>query len=293
MSAAIKLSSPATKEFWEIPVLFEDSSLLALDKPSRLLSSPDHDNPDRPSLVRLLHEGIARGAAWAQTRGLTYLACAHRPDFETSGAMLFAKDKSALAALADQFNAGKPVKTYAALVQGRPEQETFHVDAPLAQIPSQPGLMRVDDERGKKSATDFSVRESFSGYTLIECRPWTDRPHQVRVHLQHAGLPVVGDASYGGRSLLLSKLKRGYRLKPHRTENPLLARVALHVEKISIVHPSTGAPLEISAPWPRDFNVAMKYLRRYASGSMLGNQPDQSSADEKGDDEEENSGDLR
>ncbi|MBI5772978.1 MAG: RNA pseudouridine synthase [Verrucomicrobia bacterium] len=292
MSAAIKLSSPATQEFWEIPVLFEDQSLLALDKPARLLSSPDRDLPDRPSLMGLLHEGIARRAAWASTRGLTYLAAAHRLDFETSGVMLLAKDKPALLSLANQFNDGRPVKTYAALVQGRPEEQPFRVDAPLAPHPGQPGLMHVDSMRGKKSATDFYVREEFSGWTLLECRPVTERPHQIRVHLCHARLPVVGDAAYGGRPLLLSKLKRGYRLKPHRTENPLLGRSALHAEKLTITHPITGATVEISAPWPRDFNVALKYLRRYAAASVLGNQPDQPPADEEGDAEQENAGEV-
>ena len=73
MSAAIKLSSPATQEFWEIPALFEDEHLLALDKPAGLLTSPDPDNAERPSLMKLLHDGIAAGKPWAVTRQLTYL----------------------------------------------------------------------------------------------------------------------------------------------------------------------------------------------------------------------------
>src|SRR5438477_494236 len=69
----IKLSSPATREFWEIPVLFEDEHLLALDKPALLLTSPDRGDPERPSLLKLLHQHIERGAPWATTRGLSYL----------------------------------------------------------------------------------------------------------------------------------------------------------------------------------------------------------------------------
>src|SRR4051812_22136969 len=85
MGGVIKLSSPATRDFWEIPILFEDVHLLALNKPSRLLTSPDRYDPDRPNLMRLLHRDIARGAVWSQQHGVTYLANAHRLDFETTG----------------------------------------------------------------------------------------------------------------------------------------------------------------------------------------------------------------
>src|SRR5215211_3177809 len=93
---SIKLSSPETKEFWEIPVVFEDEHLLAINKPARLLTSPDRYDPNRPNIMRLLHEGIAANKVWARERGLTYLANAHRLDFETSGVMLLAKNKPAL-----------------------------------------------------------------------------------------------------------------------------------------------------------------------------------------------------
>src|SRR6202012_281448 len=112
MSAAIKLSSPATREFWEIPVLFEDEHMLALDKPSRLLTSPDRYDPARPNLMKLLHAAIEAGKPRAKERWLTYLMNAHRLDFETSGIILLAKTKPVLIALANLFGIEKPVKTY-------------------------------------------------------------------------------------------------------------------------------------------------------------------------------------
>src|SRR5208282_3916183 len=115
---SIKLSSPATREFWEIPVLFEDEHLLALDKPARLLTSPDRYDPARPNLMKLLHAGIERAAPWAKQRGLTYLMNAHRLDFETSGIILLAKTKPILVALADLFGSDKPLKQYLALASG-------------------------------------------------------------------------------------------------------------------------------------------------------------------------------
>ncbi len=99
----IKLSSPETKEFWEIPVVFEDEHLLGISKPARLLTSPDRYDPNRPNLIKLLHTGVAQGKPWARARGLTYLSNAHRLDFETTGVLLLAKNKPALVQLANLF----------------------------------------------------------------------------------------------------------------------------------------------------------------------------------------------
>jgi 23S rRNA pseudouridine1911/1915/1917 synthase len=266
MSATIKLSSPATREFWEIPILFEDEHLLALDKPSGLLTSPDRNQPDRPSLTKLLHAGIERGAAWATEGGRTYLVPAHRLEPETSGVLVLAKSKPMLIALVDLFGAEKAGKKYVALVQGSPAESQFKVEAKLAPHPLRTWVMRVDPNGGKRSVTGFEVRERFSHYTLLQCEPLTDRPNQIRVHLRHAGLPVVGDQMYGGRPLLLSRLKPVYRLKPKQTERPLIARPALHSEALSLPHPVTGSLLTITAPWPKELNVAVKYLRKYAAG---------------------------
>ena len=128
MSAVIKLSSPATRGFWEIPVLFEDEHLLALEKPSGLLTSPDRYDPDRPNLMKLLHAGIEQQKPWAKERNLTYLANAHRLDFETSGVILLAKNKPALVALANLFGSERPLKKYVALAWGNPPEKNFEVD---------------------------------------------------------------------------------------------------------------------------------------------------------------------
>lgn len=260
----IKLSSPATREFWEIEVLFEDDHLLALNKPPRLLTSPDRYDPNRPNLAKLLHRAIERGVPWAATRKLDYLMNAHRLDFETSGILLFAKNKPTLIALANLFGIEKPLKTYVALVQGSVPEQEFEVDAKLAAHPTRPGIIRVDEKTGKKSRTRFRVRERFSGCAVVECTPFTGRTHQIRVHLRHAGFRLFGDTTYGGEPLLLSRLKNEYRLKPNRTEKPLIDRVALHAEQLSLPHPVSGENVLIQAPWPKDLIVAVKYLRRYA-----------------------------
>jgi len=260
----IKLSSPATREFWPISVLYEDDQLLVIDKPARLLTSPDRYDPARPNLMRLLHAGIAEGKPWAAARKLNYVANAHRLDFETTGVLLLAKERTALVTLANQFGSEIPRKTYVALTQGCPKEEHFTVNRPLAPDRFQPGLMRVS-RSGKKSVTEFSVRERYRGAALIEARPSTGRTHQIRVHLAEAGFPVMADRLYGGNQLLLSSLKRGYQRSREEFERPLISTLALHAWQLELPHPATGKLIRFEAPWPKDLQVALKYLRRYAA----------------------------
>jgi RluA family pseudouridine synthase len=266
VTQTIKLSSPVTAEFWEIPVLHEDAHFLALNKPAGLPVSPDRSDPARPNLMKLLHLGIARQSAWARVRGLAYLMNAHRLELATSGVLLLARDKPTLIALAAQFGSAKPAWTYAALVRGSVKQSDFACDAKLAPHPLRPGYVRVDPQKGRSSRTEFSVRETFSsGYLLLECRPLTGRPHQIAAHLKHLRLPLVGDDLYGGPPLWLSTLKSGYRLKPGHVERPLLSRAALHAGQLVFQPPGAGDSVKIQAPWPKDLTVSIKYLRRYGA----------------------------
>ncbi len=267
MTAAIKLSSPATREFWEIPVLFEDEHLLALDKPARLQALSDADNPARPSLMKLLHAAIAGKKPWAVERGLDYLNNANQPDNDASGVILLAKNKPAFIALANLFSSEKARIKYLALVHGEPQEMQFEVNAKLSPHPVKPGLMRVDQQDGKQAATRFEVLENFPGhgYALLRCEPLIERMHQVRVHAGHVGLKIVGDEHYGGKPLWLSRLKKDFRLKPGREERPLLSRAALHLEELILPHPVTNVTVTIKCEWPKDLKVAVKYLRQYSN----------------------------
>jgi RluA family pseudouridine synthase len=269
VSASIKLSSPATREFWEIPILFEDEHLLALDKPARLLTLPDAENAARPSLMQLLHAGIAAHKPWAQERQLDYLNPAHHPDADASGVLLLAKNKPAFVALANFFSAEKARLKYVALARGEPREEKFEVDAKIAPHPVTPGLMRIDLAAGKPAKTQFELLENFPlhGYALLQCELLLERTHQIRVQASHAGMKIVGDELYGGKPLWLSRLKKDYRLKPGREERPLVSRAALHLEALQFPHPVTHETVTIKSEWPKDLKVALKYLRLYATGS--------------------------
>ncbi len=260
----LKLSAPDKSGYWEVPVLFEDAHLMALAKPAGLLTSPDRYDPDRPNLMRLLHSHIARKVPWAVERKLGYLSNAHRLDRETSGVLLLAKTKEVLVQLANQFGSESPQKQYFALVHGVPREDEFTVDAKLAPHATRVGVMRISAKEGKRSVTEFSVRRRYIGLTVMECRPRTGRTHQIRVHLQSVGCPIVGDRVYGGEPLWLSEMKKHYRVGKGKEERPLIERVALHAESLGVTHPVTGESLRIECPLPRDLRVAMKYLDKYA-----------------------------
>jgi len=121
---------------------------------------------------------------------------------------------------------------------------------------------------GKPAVTDFEVAARFRRYALVTLVPHTGRTHQLRVHLAAIGCPVTCDRFYGdGRGLMLSELKRHYKQHAERPERPLIGRLALHAEVLSLPHPVTGVPLIIRAPLPDDFELAAKYLKRYGGGA--------------------------
>jgi 23S rRNA-/tRNA-specific pseudouridylate synthase len=185
--------------------------------------------------------------------------------------VLYAKTKAALDFLSGQFQSKTAVKVYQALTAGIPAQDEFTVELVMKEDEARPGRMCVVKKHGNASATEFTVREKFpqpagrTGFALVECRPRTGRPHQVRLHLAESGAPVLNDLLYGEATpLLLSSLKRGY--KGRVDERPLITRLALHAGGLTFTHPLTRAKLTLTAPLPKDFEVALKYLRKFGAG---------------------------
>lgn len=252
------------------PIIYEDEALLVFDKPSGLLVAPDRWDKQRENLMGLVHAQLGRG-----------VANVHRLDADTSGLLLCAKTKPALDFLSGQFQAKTVRKVYHALVVILPSDQTMKVVAPIRDevggLPAtfvvdlalgpdeqQPGRMRIFRKRGGKAAsTEFLVVEHFGRYALVECRPQTGRTHQLRVHLAAAGAPILNDAFYGHPDimLLLSDLKRGY--KGRAEEKPLISRLALHATELTLTHPVTREPIILRAPMPHEFEVALKYLRKF------------------------------
>ncbi len=226
--------------------------MIAFDKPSGLLVSPDQWDRKRPDLTSMVREALGPN-----------VANVHRLDAETSGVVLFAKTKPALDYLSGQFQSKTVEKRYLALVVGSPENDAFVVDQPLIEDEHQRGRMRISSRHGKAAESEFRVLERFGTFTLVECRPLTGRNHQVRLHLANEGWPVLNDAVYGNETkLMLSAFKRGY--KGRDDEKPLMEQLALHAGDLILKHPETKEPMTIHAELPHEFEVALKYLRKFA-----------------------------
>ena len=235
-------------------VLFQNDSILAIDKPAGLLSVPDRYKEDKPSLANLLLE------EYPTARPL------HRLDFETSGILLFCLLPEAFGWYSEQFEHRVITKKYEVIAEGRSIDKEGLIDAPL--FTQNIGKV-VISKRGKSSQTSWQLLEGFQHHSYIEANPHTGRTHQIRVHLASIGHPIVGDVLYGsGGPLYLSSLKgkKRYRLsKDVEEERPMLNRLALHASSITFKDYKSGDDIRVESPLPKDMQVAIAKLRQYSS----------------------------
>ncbi len=277
-----------TADLAGIEVLFESDDVLAIQKPPAIAVEPERWAAEEPCLAdaaRALEEHCARGADGLPIR----LRTLHRLDKGTSGVLLMAKHLDAERRLRGAFAEGRIAKRYLALVEGCPnlaDGERATIDKGLGPDPRKSGRMRID-AKGKASVTEYEVVERFHGFSVLACYPRTGRTHQIRVHLAAEGFPLLVDPLYGRRSeFLLSEVKRDYKLKPGRTERPLIDHLTLHAEAIAFPsgpegdalaapafepftsavqrgeHSERGAWIEVRAPLPASLERVLKQLRK-------------------------------
>ncbi|HTR40150.1 MAG TPA: RluA family pseudouridine synthase [Pseudomonadales bacterium] len=191
-----------------IPILYEDRSVIVIDKPPGWMLIPHSWQKTTRNLQAAITSSIAGRDFWARSRNLKFLRHVHRLDADTSGILLFAKSPGGVETFSDLFESRKMEKTYLAAVAGAPKQDEWTCRLALAPDPRQFGKMKVDARAGKDSETHFKVLQTGGKFSLVEARPVTGRTHQIRVHLLESGLPIVGDELYGRRE---GKLPLGLR----------------------------------------------------------------------------------
>jgi 23S rRNA pseudouridine955/2504/2580 synthase len=223
----------------EFPIVHEDAYLLVVDKPAGVAV---HGG-----------SGVSYGvieslrASRSQTK---FLELAHRLDRDTSGLLIVCKKRSALVELHRQLREGEVEKIYAAIVKGVPERDAFEISEPLHKYVTGAGERRVSVREGGMSAlTKVKVAQKGREFSLLDIRLLTGRTHQIRVHLAHAGHPVLGDDKYGDFDLNRALAKQGVK------------RLFLHARRLAFEHPTEKKRLRLESKLPQDmlrFSEAMR-----------------------------------
>jgi RluA family pseudouridine synthase len=206
-----------------IPILYEDRSVLAIDKPPGWMLVPVSWQRTSWNLQAALMSSIAAGHFWARSRNLKYLKYIHRLDAETSGILLLARSQGALNTFSDLFETRRMEKVYLAVTAAAPRENAWTCRLNLAPEPKQIGRIIASPD-GKPSETEFRVVASANGKHLLEARPYTGRQHQIRVHLTRSGCPIIGDELYGGGNGELALRAVGLAYRDPFTRKPIFIR---------------------------------------------------------------------
>jgi 23S rRNA pseudouridine1911/1915/1917 synthase len=242
---------PAEAQPEDIPldILFEDNSLLVINKPAGLVVHPAAGHEEHTLVNALLHHcaGSLSGIGGVARPGIV-----HRLDKETSGCLVVAKNDETHLALSEQFSSRVVKKIYNAIVCGEVPREAGEIHAAIARHPTHRKRMAVhDDNDGRAAHTSYRVVEKLNHATLVEAQIHTGRTHQIRVHFLHLGYPVAGDETYGAKQ----------NKKLQEQTHYAAPRVLLHAKELTFVHPRTKKEMHFSAPLPKDFKTALKFLR--------------------------------
>jgi len=239
-----------------LEILYQDDFLAVVNKPAGMVVHPARGHWSGTLAGALQYHFAER---LSTIGGLTRPGIVHRLDRDTSGAILVACTDLAHAKLSAQFRARSIEKEYFALVAGGPDHDADFIDCRIGVHPVQREKMAIrrSESRSRPAQTFYEVLERFDGFAALRIVPKTGRTHQIRVHLDHIGCPVLCDRQYGGRG----RLTRGEIRRDPSDTRVLLERQALHARRLRFTHPATGQPLEIEAPLPADMAAVLTELR--------------------------------
>ena len=241
-----------------LQVIHEDDDLLVIDKPAGLVVHPAPGNPDG-TLVNAL---IAHcGDSLSGIGGVRRPGIVHRLDKETSGLMVVAKNDQTHAGLASQFEARTVDRAYHAVVWGTPGTASGTIEGNIGRSPRNRKIMSVVTRGGKPALTRWRVERrlgtSASVASVLECRLATGRTHQIRVHLAHQSMPVIGDRAYGGR---MTSARRRAIGEIAQAAVSTLTRHALDAYSIGFIHPRNGKIRNYSRDKPKDLKHLIDLL---------------------------------
>jgi len=244
-----------------LDIVYEDEDILVLNKSAGIIVHPARGNLEN-TLVNavLFHCGRLPSLSDAVRPGVI-----HRLDKDTTGLIIFAKTDAALSRLGKMIAERKVQKRYVVVCWGFPGLYEGMIEAPIGRSGLDRTKMTVTPLSSKLAATRFKVLERFPIATFLKVWLITGRTHQIRVHLDHVGCPVVGDPDYGGRNP--SVIKQSAHLPHFRKILDLIDRQALHAAELEFLHPRTGERIKLSAPLPPDITRVLEYLRRTFPGA--------------------------
>jgi len=246
-----------TPESVSLNVLYEDASIIVIDKPSGMVVHPAPGNPSGTLVNALLyHCKDLSGINGTLRPGIV-----HRLDKETSGVMVVAKDDEAYHQLIKQFKNRRVEKVYVAIAYGNIKQNDGLIDAPIGRHPDQRKKMSIRSKRGRVALTRWKVLERFGSFTFLEIYPKTGRTHQIRVHLSAIGHPLLGDPLYGRKGIVQDQKLRECIKRMNRQ--------ALHALQLEFDHPHTGKRAQFIAPIPQDMEETLNCLRLQTSNFSL------------------------
>ncbi len=237
-------------------VLFEDDSLVAINKPPGMVVHPSKGHGGGTLANALAHHFATLSSVGGDCRP----GIVHRLDRDTSGVIIVAKTDAAHMALAAQWENRTIEKEYLAIVASVPDRDRDRIERPIGMHPYQREKMaiRADHSTSRAASTFYEVVQRFAGFAKLKLLPKTGRTHQIRVHLAHIGCPVLCDRLYGGRATIT----RG-EIQSNDDATVLLNRQALHARRLTLAHPVSGERLEIEAPIPADIQRTLDELSQW------------------------------
>ncbi|MDR2219840.1 MAG: 23S rRNA pseudouridine(1911/1915/1917) synthase RluD [Methylobacillus sp.] len=232
-----------------LDIVYEDDHIIVINKPAGMVVHPAAGNWQGTLLNALLHHA-------PQVRDLPRAGIVHRLDKETSGLLVATKTIAAQTSLVRQLQARTVKREYRAIVWGE-VWKNGKVETEIGRDPRARTRMAVTRTGGKSAITHYEVLERFATHTYLRCRLETGRTHQIRVHMQHIGAPLVGDPVYGMKGII-----------PHRVMTQTLRdilknfkRQALHAVRLGLVHPATGEMMEWQTELPADMKMLLEAMR--------------------------------